>query len=242
MRLVLVHARALTFELARYPSYVIPTLVFPSAFFLFFLVPETEAGATMRMPAWAGFAAIGVAFFQFGVGIAIERASPWEQYLRTLPVRVGVRLAARVVSAGLFAGAAATVLIVTALAVTDAALPAHRWVELALVLGAGMVPFALLGIALGYWAPERGALPIANLLYLGLSYAGGLWIPPQHLPGAVAALSASLPTGALREVLMASVDGDPLSSRAWGPLGAFSILFAALAVWGYRRDEGRSFR
>ena len=92
MSLVLIHARAMTRELARYPAYVVPTLLFPTVFFLFFAVPGAEKFATIETAAFAGFAAIGVAFFQFGVGIATERASPWELYLRTLPVTVAERL------------------------------------------------------------------------------------------------------------------------------------------------------
>jgi ABC-2 type transport system permease protein len=242
MRLVFLHARALTFELARHPAYVVPTLVFPSVFFLFFVAPGAGGYSTVKMATFAGFAAIGVAFFQFGVGIAVERASPWERYLRTLPVGVGARLAARVLSAGVFAAAAAATLVATALVTTDASLPAERWLELACVLLLGTAPFALLGIALGYWAPERGALPIANLLYLGLSYAGGLWIRPSDLPAGVAAVSPYLPTRSLADALASTVSGSPFSPRPWLVLIAFSALFAATAVWGYRRDEGRRFR
>jgi ABC-2 type transport system permease protein len=242
MRLVLLHARALTLELARHPAYVVPTLVFPAVFFLFFVAPGAGGYSTVKMATFAGFAAIGVAFFQFGVGIAVERASPWERYLRTLPVGVGARLTARVLSAAVFAAAAAATLILTAVVTTDAALPAERWFELACVLALATAPFALLGIALGYWAPERGALPIANLLYLGLSYAGGLWIRPQDLPGDVRAISPYLPTRALADVLSATVSGDAFSPRPWLILAAFAALFAATAVWGYRRDEGRRFQ
>ncbi len=242
MRLVFLHARALTLELARHPAYVVPTLVFPAAFFLFFVAPAAAGPATVKMASFAGFAAIGVAFFQFGVGIAVERASPWERYLRTLPVGVGSRLGARVLSAALFAGAAAATLVVTALGTTDVSLSARRWSELAVVLGFGVVPFALLGIALGYWAPERGALPTANLLYLGLSYAGGLWIPPEELPSPVASVSPYLPTRSLADVLTATVSGSPFASRAWALLAAFAVLFGGLAAWGYRRDEGHRFR
>ncbi len=242
MRLVFVHARAMTLELARHPAYLVPTLVFPAVFFLFFVVPGAGGYSTVKMATFAGFAAIGVAFFQFGVGIAVERASPWERYLRTLPLGVGVRLGARVLSAAIFAAAAAAALVLTAVATTGASLPAGRWLELACVLILGTAPFALLGIALGYWAPERGALPIANLLYLGLSYAGGLWIRPQDLPAGVAAVSPYLPTRALADVLTATVSGNPFSPRPWAVLIAFAALFAATAVWGYRRDEGRHFR
>ena len=144
MRLIGLYARVMTVELARHPAYVVPTLVFPAVFFLFFIAPATSPDSTVRMTTFAGFAAIGVAFFQFGVGIAVERASPWERYLRTLPVGIGVRLGARVLSAALFAIAAAAILIGTALATTGASLSAGRWLELAFVLVLGTAPFALL--------------------------------------------------------------------------------------------------
>jgi ABC-2 type transport system permease protein len=242
VKLALVHARATTRELVRYPAYVVPTLLFPTAFFSVFVAPTAERFATVKMTAFAGFAAVGVAFFQFGVGIATERASPWEAYLRTLPVSLASRLSARVFSAAVFAAAAVALVIAVAVATTDASLTATRWAELALVLVAGTIPFALLGTALGYWAPIRGVLPIANLLYLGLSYAGGLWIRPDDLPRAVRVVSPLLPTRAYEELLAAVVYGNAFALRRWLALFAFAVLFAALAAWGFRRDEGRRFR
>ena len=242
MRLVLAHARAMTIELARYPAYVVPTLALPTVFFLFFAAPVGAAGASVRMATFAGFAAIGVAFFQFGVGIATERSSPWEAFLRTLPIGPGMRLASRLISAGLFAAAAAGLLLGVASATTPASLSPVRWLGLGAALLAGTVPFALLGIALGYWVPARGALPVANLLYLGLSYAGGLWMRPNRLPETVAGISHFLPTRALTDALIAAVAGAGIDWGAWGALGGFACLFAALAAWGYRRDEGRRYR
>jgi ABC-2 type transport system permease protein len=243
MRLVLVHAAAMTIELGRYPAYVVPTLLFPSVFFLLFAVPGSDRYATPEMAAFAGFGAIGVAFFQFGVGIATERSSPWESFVRALPISVAARLASRLISAAAFALAAAGLVVATALLTTDAHLPRTRWLELAFVLLAGTIPCALLGTALGYWVPPRGALPIANLLYLGLSYAGGLWFRPEDLPGPVAAISPLLPTRALADALWdVSTDSGGAAARTWFALLAFSVAFALLAAWGYRRDEGRRFR
>ena len=242
LRLVHAHARALTVELARHPAYVVPTLAFPALFFLFFGASAPTAGAPERMATFAGFAAIGVAFFQFGVGIAAERASPWEAYLRTLPVSAGVRLAARLCSATLFAAAAAGVLVAVAVAATPVALAPARWAGLAAALAAGTVPFALLGIAIGYWAAPKGALPLANLLYLGLSYAGGLWFPARDLPGAVGSVSPYLPTRALADALVAPVRGAPPPAGPWCALAASTAAFAALGAWGYARDEGRRYR
>ncbi len=242
MTLTLAHARLLTVELLRQPAYLVPTLAFPAAFFLFFAAPSTGIAANVRMATFAGFAAIGVAFFQFGVGIAVERSSPWESYVRTLPVTARERLASRLLSATVFATAAAAVVVAVAIGVTPVSLRAATWLELAAALVAGAAPFALLGVAIGYWAPPRAALPIANLLYLVLSYAGGLWFRPERLPRLVEIVSPFLPTHAFARVLAAAALGASPPWRSWAELLAFGLLFGALAAWGYRRDEGRRYR
>jgi len=157
------------------------------------------------MSYYAAFAVLGVAFYQFGVGIAIERASAWEIYVRTLPVGAAARLAGRSLSALVFGVAAAAIVIATALASTNARPPPAGWPLLVATLLAGSVTFALLGTALGYWASPKGALPIANLLYLVLAYGGGLWTGPGNLPDPVEAESPALPTRAWGDLLWSSV-------------------------------------
>ena len=242
LRLVLAHARATTTELVRHPGYVLPTLAFPALFFLFFAAPHAGPAATAEMCGFAAFAVIGVGFFQFGIAAATDRTSPWETYLRTLPVGPGVRFAARTLSASLFAAAAAAIVVAAALASTPASLSAAGYAELALVLAAALVPFALLGIALGYWATPRSALPIANLLYLVLSYAGGLWIEPPRLPHTVRAVSLFLPTRSVADLTAGVARASPWAASAWIVLAAFAGVFALAAAVGYRRDEGMRFR
>jgi ABC-2 type transport system permease protein len=242
VRLLVAHTRTQVVELARYPSYVVPTLLFPALFFLVLGRDHGRAAATLEMATFAGFAAIGVAFFQFGVGIAVDRASPWESYLRTLAVGARLRLAARVLAATPFAAAAAAAVVGAGLATTEATLTAVGWLELATTLLLGLVPFALLGIALGYLVPGRGALPVANLLYLGLSYAGGLWLPVRRLPAFVAGISPYLPTRTLGDALGAVVRGDLPGLRLWAQLAGYASVFGVAAVLAYRREEGRRFR
>ena len=244
MRLVLLHAKASTLELLRYPTFSVPTLAFPALFFLLFVAPrsDTEADPTLLLASFTGFAVLGVSFFQFGVGIAAERESPWEQFIRTLPIRVRVRFAARVLSATLFGVGSAALVAAAALATTDVRLTASRWIALAVALLLGSLPFAFLGIALGYWASPRSALPIANVLYLVLAFLGALWTTPRHLPASVSAISPLVPTRQFGNVLWGAAGGHVWRPRDWLLLGAWSIVFAALGTWGYRRDEGRRYR
>ena len=97
--------------------------------------------------------------------------------------------------------------------------------------------FALLGIALGYWAPPKGALPIANLPYLVLAYAGGLWIRPGSLPHAVARASPYLPTRAFADALVAASAGR---ARRLARVGRARVLRGRLRLrGGSRLPQGR---
>lgn len=243
MRLAWVHARAETLQLLRLPAYSLPTLAFPAVLMLLF-GGRLEDGEPQRL--LAGFAAtavLAVTFFQFGVGIATSRMFPWEAYVRTLPVGPGTRLGGRVLSALGFALATVTVVAVVGVAVYDARMAAWRFLAVGAALLLGSVPFALLGIALGYLLPPRAAVPIANLAFLPLAIGGALWNRPDELPPEADAPMQAIPTRSWIEILdpLASGDGH-LPVHHVAALAAWGCAFAALAVWGYRRDEGERFR
>jgi ABC-2 type transport system permease protein len=243
VKLALAHARAETANLARYPAYAVPTVAFP-AVLLLVLGRRFEQGEPDRL--LAGFAAtalLTVAFFQFGVGIATSRTTPWETYLRTLPVSAPTRLAGRVLSALAFAAATVTTVGLVAFAAYRVELEPWRLGALVLALLLGSIPFALLGIAFGYWLPPRAALPVANIVYLPLAVGGFLWMrPDEDVPHGVDLASQLLPTRSWMEVLDSVSTGDhPLPLHHVAALIAWSGVFLAAAWWGYRRDEGERF-
>jgi len=242
MTVLVAHLRAGTLELLRMPAYSVPTLLLPTLLFLLFAVGRTEDEAAGALAGFAAMAVLGVALFQFGAGIAIERAHPWESFVRSLPLAPATRTAARVVSALAFAAASTTILVATALVTTDASLTAAGWAALAAALALGAVPFALFGVALGYWAPPRAAVPIANLAFLPLVIVGGLWTGGQYLPESLDAVSVYLPTRPWAELVWAAAEGTPWNLTAPLQLAGWAVVFGALALWGYRRDEGERFR
>jgi ABC-2 type transport system permease protein len=236
------HVRTAILELVRYPAYSAPTLAFPTLLFL--LVgssKDTTSDAEQALAGFSALAVLGVALFQFGVGIAADRASPWESFLRTLPVAVHMRLVARVLSALPFAAAAAAGVGIAALLTTPIASSSSEWAGFAVALLAGGVPFALGGIALGYWVRPRAALPVANVLFLPLSYAGALWGGPRSLPAGLERVSSLTPTRQWSNWLVRSLAGDFWHPRAIGALAAYGAIFGGLAAWGYLRDEGERF-
>jgi ABC-2 type transport system permease protein len=240
MSLALLHARAQVLELARYPAFAVPTVGFPVLLYIFFGLTAEPAEPTMA--AFAAFAVLSVAFFEFGVGIAHDRASPWDRFLRTLPLPPATRLASRGLAAIPFAAAAAGAVLLAGTLIGSADLRAASWAALLLALFLGGIPHCLLGISIGYWARPKAALPLANALFLGLSFAGGLWLSPEHLPATVEVVSPFLPTRQWGELLWASIDLDAdaaAGALAW--LAGYTVVFGGFAAWGYRRDEGERY-
>jgi ABC-2 type transport system permease protein len=243
MTITLAHFKDQTLQHLRAPGYLLPTLAMPGLFYFLFEGEDTDVElVTFLMASFAMWAILGVAFFQFGVGIAAERTTPWERFLRTLPLSAGQRLAGRVLSAALFAAVAAAIVIVEAHLINPVSVAADRWLPWLGALLAGGVMVALGGIAIGYWASPRAATALATLAWLLLAYLGGLWETPAELPSWAAEVSSYLPTRLWGEVTWAAVQGQASSFGDWLGLAAYAVGFALLALWGYRRDEGTSYR
>lgn len=237
------HARIGFLDLARYPGYVVPTVIFPAMFFALFDMPFARRNveiANSTTLAFIVFAIVGVTLYQFGVGIAQERGRPWERYLRTLAVPVLVRFAARVLTAVLFGILAALVVAFVARVFTPIDLTLGQWLRAFVYAFFGGVPFVLIGISIGYWTSARAAVPIATAANLLLAYAGGLWMPPDDLPNFVAKISPYLPTRQFADLLW-SVDRGANAGRALAGLAFYAIVFAIVASIGYRRDERKRY-
>jgi ABC-2 type transport system permease protein len=241
MRLAYAHTKLQMLELVRFPGFSVATLAFPSLFFVLFGLPRAHGLADQMLASYAAFAVLGVGFFQFGVAAAIERDTPWNVYVRTLPVPPSARIAGRVLAALAFATAAAALVVIVVLCTTSAALGTTAWLRLAVTLLFGSVPFVVLGVVIAYWTSPKSALPAANVLYLLLSYAGGLWTGPSDLPHAVTRISRYTPTRQWGDLLWASAAGQGWGATHWLALAGYTCAFGVLAAWGYRRDEGKRF-
>jgi ABC-2 type transport system permease protein len=235
MRLLIAQLRATALELLRYPAYSIPTLIFPATLYLV-VAAHARADPAVRAAGFAAIAVLGVAFFQFGVGIANDRTRHWERYLRTLPSSPSARIGGRVLCAVGFAAASAAAVLLAA-AGSGAPVPGPRLPALVGTLLLGAIPFALLGIALGYAVRPKAALPLANLLYLPLAYAGGLWGGPQHAPH----VPVVVPTRAWAELLWSAAGSRGWAATAAVALAGWTAVFGLAAVWWYRRDVGERF-
>ncbi|WP_230415944.1 hypothetical protein [Micromonospora tarapacensis] len=88
MQLVLTHARYQLLETIRIPIAIFGSAFFPAVAMLFFVVPfagKDPVAATFATGAMVTFSVMSANIFQYGVGVAEDRAQPWDPFTRTLP-------------------------------------------------------------------------------------------------------------------------------------------------------------
>ncbi|MFV2144169.1 ABC transporter permease [Isoptericola sp. G70] len=247
VRLTWLHLKFQFLETVRIPMAVIGNALFPALAMVFFVVPQQEvagnpAFATMAVGGLAMFAVCSASLFTYGLGVAEDRALPFDPFMRSLPAGPGPRMVARVGNGAVFALFGLVPLIVVAWLFTSAAVTPTE-----LAAGIGMilltsVPFVLLGMAVGYSLTAKAALPVVQVILFPLAFAGGLFLPPMMFPAWLDTLSQLTPTRAGRDLLVEALTGQEANPWAWPVLIGWTVVFAMLAVWAYRRDEGRRFR
>ncbi|MEZ4871070.1 MAG: ABC transporter permease [Bdellovibrionales bacterium] len=180
----------------RQPSYMVSTMIFPAIFFLMFAKENAKTAemAQFLMGSFCRLCCTQCLFLQFGVGVAQERSSQWNSFIKTLPFHRYVSIASKVLTALTFALLAAWVVVAIVVYTTEAAWNLNHFIKLNVALIFGGVPFCLMGLTLGMITTENSALPICNLFYLSLSFAGGLWIPPNALAQSIQDVVEYLPT------------------------------------------------
>lgn len=237
-------------KIVRMPAFLLPALGFPAVFYLLFGVAMnagksvgTVTVSTYMLVTYGAFGVIGAALFSLGAGLATERGQGWLLLKRATPMPPVVHLTARV-AAAVFLGLLVVLLLMVLAAVFGGArLPTATWAALAAVLVAGAVPFSLAGMAIGYLAGPNSAPVVVNLIYLPVAFASGLWLPIQVLPPFFQKLAPWLPTYHYAQLALTTVDAAQITRvlPSVASLAFSSLAFLAVALWGYRRDQGVTY-
>lgn len=245
--LYVMHLRMLVIETLRVPIAVIGTMAFPALSLLFFVVPnravaEDPVLATQAVAGLAVFAVMVSALFNLGLTVAENREKPWDPYLRSLPLPAAVRITAQVSATAVFSLLAIVPVLVVGGVATEASVSPIGLVAGLIVLALTSIPFLLIGAAIGYAFSSKAAIAIIQVGMFGFAFGGGLFFPPQFFPEWLELLSRFFPSRHARELTLAAIEGT--APEWWMLAGAviWTVATAALALWLYRRDEGRRYR
>lgn len=210
-------ARAQVLATWRTPQFLIPSVALPLLFYGVMglgLSKGREEIAHFMLANYVIFAAIAPAMFGFGAAVAAEREAKLIELKQIAPLPAGGYLVGRLAAA--LALVAASIALLGLLAFFGGVkMVPWRW---AATLGLGLasaIPFALIGLNVGLRLGSQGATAVANLLFLGFSLFGGLWMPLNMMPDWFTRIAQVMPSyhlGQLSQMLsgmqpMADVQG-----------------------------------
>lgn len=225
--------------------YLLFTIGFPLVFYVVFshlgVTDGSVAGTSgnaYSMVSMAAFGAVSAAVF-IGGRISTERRIGWTRQLRMMAVP-GRRYLGIKVATALLTTFPCLLLVFLAGALTNGVrLPALHWVELLGLLLVGVLPFAALGVAIGYLVIGDAAQPLAAGIYMMLSLLGGLWFPADLMPVWMRDFAHTLPTYNFADLGWRTLSGQAQNISGIGILAYWGLLFAVLALVLYRRDTAR---
>jgi ABC-2 type transport system permease protein len=204
-----------------------------------------ENGVSLQVYALASvgtYSIVGVMLFSFGMSIANERAQRVNILMRATPLPALVYLIAKLVTALFSALVMLFVFSCVAIVVGGVQLSISAWITLIASLILGVLPFILLGFALGNMINPTGAAPIFNLSFFVLAFASGIFVPLSQLPDILQKIAPYSPLYRLGQLAWHAV-GVPtgsISDAIW-QLAIYTIIFFSLALYAYRREERHTF-
>lgn len=232
-------------RMLRNRRYLLFTIVFPvTLYVLYTAILPTSGDGTKDGLTWsayflvsmAAYGAIGAAMSQ-AAPVALERRQGWARQLRTTPLPGWAYVATKLVSAVVLT-LPALVLVATAGVLVDHVALGGGTLALTIgVLALAAVPFAALGLLIGYVLDAESAQGGMVLAFFMLAILGGLFAPLDAFPTQVATIGHVLPSSHLASLGRAVAAGRVPDMADAAVLVAWTVVLGALAAWRYRVDE-----
>lgn len=222
--------------------FVLFTMVMPVGFYLIFIheghVSVPIAGTFWNayfMVSMATFGVIGSAVNTLGVRLAAERKGGWVRWLQTTPLsslgytvsKIAKQLTLSLIIVGLVFGVARVN--------QHIALSLGQWVKILLWIWVGSIPFAALGVLIGF--AGNAAQVLGTLVYLTMSLLGGLWTPVQALPQTMQTIARWMPTYRYARPAWNLLSNRPITVSDALYLCGYTLLFVAGAVLIQSRSD-----
>jgi ABC-2 type transport system permease protein len=223
------------------------TLVMPPAFFLLFGglsdAYQSQAAGRGNVSAYLmiSFAVYGsmIANTAAGASVAIERALGWSRQLRLTPLNPLAYLVTKVLTA-MVLGAVSVAIVFAVGAVSGAVqMPAWAWIVSGLAAWLCAVVFAAFGLFIGYLVPSENVMPLLGPVLALLALMGGIFVPLDVLSDTLQTLASDTPAYGVGGLARAALVDNSIDVGAVVNVVVWTAIFAAGAVWRFRRDTAR---
>lgn len=220
---------------------VLVTILIPLLLLIFFgSVPIFESSRSAQLqqlvPGLLVLAVMSTGMVSLGIATAFERQYGVLKRLGASPLTRPQLLMAKGLTTLCVVLIQVAVLLAVASLVFGWRPEGNGWLTGLLVL-AGLITFTGIGLWMAGALRAEATLGLANGLYLVLLLLGGIVVPVNSLPGALASVVHFLPSAALADLLRGALDSSYSSSAISVPILVFWVIATPLAAARWFRWE-----
>ncbi|GAB2654611.1 ABC transporter permease [Kribbella swartbergensis] len=191
------------------------------------------------MVSMAMFGSMSAAMSSGGV-IAAERDGGWNRTLRLTPLKPQAYVTTKVILSLLLALPPLIVVFASGLIFGHVHLSAGQWVSVALVSWLGALPFAALGIVIGYVAKPDSVQPITGLATLLIAAFGGLWLPVDQMPSLMKHIAQLTPAYWTGLTSRSALTESGLNTHALLVVLGWTVVLGIAGLRRFRADTARA--
>ena len=234
-------------RLLRSWKFLLITVGFPVSFYMLFLgnqgagtfVVGTLPWRSYLMVTMCSFGALVAGLTAGGARLSAERASGWARQLRVTPMPAWSYVVTKVTASMLVILPVMGLVDIVGAGFGGVDLSVGSWVGLTAVLWVTALPFALLGVFIGYIVNAETAFPVVIALMFVLGYFGGLFDPLYNMPAALRDAAQVLPSYHNASLGLAFLQGQGLGLEHWLVLAGYVLAFSAAIIVKHRAEEAR---
>ncbi len=239
------YARLEVLRTFRNGRFFIFSLAFPLTMYLLFATPNRDdhdfLGSGISAPLYymVGLIAFGTmtAVIAGGARIAAERSVGWNRQMRLTPLSARSYLRVKIATGYLMAGVSIVLLYAAGIAL-GVRMPLDRWVEMTALILVALIPFAVMGVALGHMLSVDSMGPALGGITALFAFLGGTWFPITG-DGVLADIAHGIPSYWLVQAAHVGTGGAAWGAGGWLVVAAWSAALAVVAARAYRRDTAR---
>ncbi len=244
---LLAFARFEVARLLRSWKFLAITVGFPVVFYILFLHDrnpgEVVDGAVpwriYLMVSMCSFGALVAALNAGGSRLSAERSSGWARQLRVTPIPAWSYVTTKVSASMLVVLPVVALVELVGMTFGGVRLGVGTWLELTVLLWVSAVPFAILGVFVGFMVNADTAYPVVTALMFVLGYFGGLFNPVGHMTPVLQTAARALPSFHHASLGFALVDGRGFGVQDALVLGAYTAVLGLAILWKHRVEESR---
>ena len=236
------------FEILRLAAswrFIVITVGFPVVFYMLFLGNHTPSGLVAGSVAWRAYLMVSMCSFgslvtgltSGGARLSAERASGWARQLRVTPLPAWSYVVTKVAASMLVILPVIVLVEIVGATFGDVRLATGTWFELAATLWVSSLPFATLGVLVGFTVNAETAFATVTGLLFVLGYFGGLFNPVSSMPSALRSAARVLPNYHHDQLGLALLQGKAPGLDHWAVLVAYTAIIALAVTIRHHREE-----